>query len=401
MKTYGKIMSLVLTTVMCFGIVSFAGCSDNSKAEATSYMTVDINPSIEFTLDKDNKIVSVTALNDDGAVLISGTAFAGKTAEEGAKLVVELATQQGYLVKGEASKSDDEVKIAVTSNTETAKKIYENVKGKVDKYIEDSGIAAAVKEGQQKGVEELRKMAIAMGLDKDEAAKMDAEALIKYIGESRKETAKLMSEELRQMYYKAKNSKIKIAENEAVIKAIGTVDETYKQAVEQLDKAKEALKSAEKAVLEAYNTYFVSADSKYQQAVKAVLEAKAEYNKQKATVAEMADSIEKQAAEAILATKKATLDAAEKTLAGMKTLAQTGIEAASTAFNAAYEAIDDIKAKLPAEIKTKLEASVKDIDKAANTAKDKAFETFEKQYKPQIIAYDKMVKDAQKTQKKA
>lgn len=230
---------------------------------------------------------------------------------------------------------------------------------------------------------------------------MDAEELIKYIGESRKETAKLMSEELRQMYYKAKNSKIKIAENEAVIKAIGTVDETYKQAVEQLDKAKEALKSAEKAVLEAYNTYFVSADSKYQQAVKAVLEAKAEYNKQKATVAEMADSIEKQAAEAILATKKATLDAAEGSLKGIKTAAEGLVEAASTTFDAAYEAIDTIKAKLPAEIKTKLEASVKDIDKAANTAKDKAFETFEKQYKPQIIAYDNMVKAAQKTQKKA
>ena len=380
MKTYGKIMSLVLATVMCFGIVSFAGCSDKT-AEAQSYMTVDINPSVEFTLDKDNKIVSVTALNDDGAVLISGTAFVGKTAEDGAKLVVELATQQGYLVKGEA--------------------IYDSVKGKVDKYIENSGIGAAVKEGKAKGVEELRKMAIAMGLDKAEAEKMDAEELIKYIGESRKETAELMSEELRQMYYKAKNSEIKIAENEAVIKAIGTVDEAYKQAVEQLDKAKEALKSAEKAVLEAYNTYFVSADSKYQQAVKAVLDAKAEYNKQKAIVAEMADSIEKQAAEAILATKKATLDAAEKTLAGMKTLAQTGVEVASTTFDKAYEAIDTIKAELPAEIKTKLEASVKDIDKAANTAKDKAFETFEKQYKPQIIAYDNMVKAAQKTQKKA
>lgn len=401
MKTYGKIMSLVLATVMCFGIVSFAGCSDNSKAEATSYMTVDINPSIEFTLDKDNKIVSVTALNDDGAVLISGTAFAGKTAEEGAKLVVELATQQGYLVKGEASKSDDEVKIAVTGNTETAKKIYENVKGKVDKYIEDSGIAAAVKEGQQKGVEELRKMAIAMGLDKDEAAKMDAEALIKYIGESRKETAKLMSEELRQMYYKAKNSKIKIAENEAVIKAIGTVDEAYKQAVEQLNNAKKALESAEKAVLEAYNTYFVSADSKYQQAVKDVLNAKAEYNKQKAVVAEMADGPDKKIAEGLLAGKKTALDIAEGSLEGIKTTAEGLVKAASTTFDAAYEAIDTIKAKLPAEIKTKLEASVKDIDKAANTAKDKAFETFEKQYKPQIIAYDNMVKAAQKTQKKA
>ncbi len=401
MKTYGKIMSLVLATVMCFGIVSFAGCSDNTKAEAKSYMTVDINPSIEFTLDKDNKIVSVTALNDDGAVLISGTAFAGKTAEEGAKLVVELATQQGYLVKGEASKNADEVNIAVTGNTETAKKIYENVKGKVDKYIEDSGIAAAVKEGQAKGVEELRKMAIAMGLDKDEAVKMDAEALIKYIGESRKETAELMSEELRQMYYKAKNTEIKVAENEAVVKAIGTVDEAYKSAVEQLDNAKEALKSAEKAILDAYNTYFVKADSDYQVALKKVLEAKAEYNKQKAIVAEMTDSTEKAAAEVILKGKKTALDIAEGSLNGFKTTAEGFVKAASTTFDKAYEAIDTIKANLPSEIQTKLTSAAKDIDKAANTAKDKAFDNFEKLYKDQIAAYNTMVKDAQKAQKKA
>lgn len=197
------------------------------------------------------------------------------------------------------------------------------------------------------------------------------------------------------------NSKIKIAENEAVIKAIGTVDEAYKQAVEQLNNAKKALESAEKAVLEAYNTYFVSADSKYQQAVKDVLNAKAEYNKQKAVVAEMADGPDKKIAEGLLAGKKTALDIAEGSLEGIQTTAEGLVKAASTTFDAAYEAIDDIKAKLPAEIKTKLEASVKDIDKAANTAKDKAFETFEKQYKPQIIAYDKMVKDAQKTQKKA
>ena len=402
MKTHGKIVSLVLATIMCLGMVSFTGCfgnDTNSTAEASSYMTVDINPSIEFTLDKNNKIVSVTALNDDGAVLVSGSAFVGKTAEEGAKLVVKLATEQGYLVKGEASSTDNEVNIAVTGNTETAKKIYENVKTKVNKYIEDSGIAAAVKEGEAKGLEELRKMAIAMGLDEDEAAKMDVEALIEYIGESRKETAELMSEELRQMYYKAKNTQIKVAENEAVVKAIGTANETYTKAVESLNSAKEALKEAETKILDAYNTYFVSADSDYQKALKDVLDAKAAYNKQKAEVAEMADGVEKTLEEGILAGKKSALDTADLVLSTAKTTAEAAIKVASTAFDEAYKAIDSIKASWPEEIQTVLTSAATEIDTAVNTAKDSAFADFEKLYKTQIEAYNTMIENAQKAQK--
>ena len=59
-------------------------------------VTVDINPSVEFIVDDQNKVVSVTALNDDGSILIAGEAFVGKTPEEAVEMMVSLATETGW-----------------------------------------------------------------------------------------------------------------------------------------------------------------------------------------------------------------------------------------------------------------------------------------------------------------
>ena len=74
-------------------------------------MTVDINPSVEFMIDDQNKIVSVTALNDDGSILIVGEAFVGKTPEEAVEMMVTLASDTGYLVQGNAEAAENTVKI--------------------------------------------------------------------------------------------------------------------------------------------------------------------------------------------------------------------------------------------------------------------------------------------------
>lgn len=66
-------------------------------------MQVDINPSVEFILDADDKVLSVTALNDDGALIVAGEAFVGKTAEDAVELMASISTDAGYLVKGELS----------------------------------------------------------------------------------------------------------------------------------------------------------------------------------------------------------------------------------------------------------------------------------------------------------
>ena len=106
MKT--RFISIFLVCIILLTAISFTSCS-NAKPEEGSVtrMTVDINPSVEFMIDDQNKVVSVTALNDDGSILVVGEAFVGKTPEEAVEMMVTLASDTGYLVHGnvEASKN--------------------------------------------------------------------------------------------------------------------------------------------------------------------------------------------------------------------------------------------------------------------------------------------------------
>ena len=111
-----RFLGIILTICMLSGcLFMFTSCK--KEQAATGRMTVDINPSVEFMLDKDNKVVSATALNDDGEVILYGEAFVGKTAEEAAQMVVKIATETGYLVKGEATATSDEINISISSDT--------------------------------------------------------------------------------------------------------------------------------------------------------------------------------------------------------------------------------------------------------------------------------------------
>ena len=216
-----RLLSLVLVMLLILGsafqIVSCAG-SEKKPAEGTyTRMTVDINPSVEFMVDDQNKVVSVTALNDDGSILIAGEAFIGKTPEEATELVVQLATDAGYLVKGEISventDSKNEVKISVSGNSEYAEQLRENLKANVEKMLADSGIIGAVNTIEAKTLEQMRQLVVDDGLfTEDEVKDMTEEQLYRALAAGRIETAELLTQEMRDAYYRAKDYKISFAE---------------------------------------------------------------------------------------------------------------------------------------------------------------------------------------------
>ena len=117
-----RFVSFIILSAMVLSLFSLVSCSKEGRDDFTR-MTVDINPSIEFMLDDQNKVVSVTALNDDGSILIVGEAFVGKTAEEAVELVVSLASDTGYLVKGNVEASANTVKISVSGDSRQAEKL--------------------------------------------------------------------------------------------------------------------------------------------------------------------------------------------------------------------------------------------------------------------------------------
>ena len=144
-----------LAGVTCaFALIASAGCAQTSSTGSTAsgeaYLTVDINPSLEFLLE-DDKVVSVKAGNEDGATLISGEIFVGLTSEECVKKVVELAEDTGYLNDDNA-----DVDIAVAADEED---VRIEIEARAKKGAEAGSIIAKVNIGARaQDVREVKKL---------------------------------------------------------------------------------------------------------------------------------------------------------------------------------------------------------------------------------------------------
>ena len=87
MKKVFKCLSLIMIVGM-FALIA-TSCGKKTEAEL-SRVTVDINPSIELMVDEEQKVISVSALNDDGSIIIAGEAIVGKDVEEATKIIVNV-----------------------------------------------------------------------------------------------------------------------------------------------------------------------------------------------------------------------------------------------------------------------------------------------------------------------
>ena len=104
---------MAVSALLCAGAMTFslAACNaGNSEAEAASFVSLDINPSIELTLDRNNKVLSVYGGNEDGQVLLYNEEdLVGKDVEAAVEKITSLAVKYGYL--------DEDNKVVETSVT--------------------------------------------------------------------------------------------------------------------------------------------------------------------------------------------------------------------------------------------------------------------------------------------
>lgn len=391
-----KCLSLALCLCLLIGMaLPLASCkkSEPTPPEGTyTRMTVDINPSVEFMVDDQNKVVSVTALNDDGSILIAGEAFVGKTPEEATRMVVSLATDAGYLVKGEIhvenTDESQKVEISVSGNSDYAKELAKNVKSDVEKYLKDNKITATVESVKAKTLDEMRKVVIEDGLfTEDEVKNMTEEQLYKALAAGRIETAQLLTAEMREAYYRAKDYKISFVEKQATADIISGMGATYK-----------ALMSGYSAALAAYSTsidkldalrysLLVDPESAYQKALASLRDAKEDLLKEKKLIFSVKDG-DKTYVE-ISASFKLSEETYNKAL---KAVEDAGA-AANKAMETAIAALREVEAQLKAleeklreneDISAKLTAEAQNLEDTLNKAKDNFFAEFEAAHKSDI-----------------
>ena len=150
-KEMKKLVAGLLISMLCFTMVSCdfifgtSGGKENEPNEnkpASSFVAIDINPSIELTVSEDGTVVSVYGANEDGQILLyeEEANIVNKDIEAAVAYITELANKLGYL-----NEDNSDVSTTVSAKTEA---VAEALKSKIDAKIvasaEEMGLAVSI-----------------------------------------------------------------------------------------------------------------------------------------------------------------------------------------------------------------------------------------------------------------
>ena len=109
-------------------------------ALAYSYVTVDVNPSIEYTLNRLNRVINVTALNDDAAEVVDALSdsLKNKSLSDALSETVAVLQENNYLLGDDAS-----ILIDVVPGSERS---YSDLSGDISEAFDDSNISLCLLE---------------------------------------------------------------------------------------------------------------------------------------------------------------------------------------------------------------------------------------------------------------
>ena len=385
-----RIISLILALALTLGALAIVSCNTPTPAEGEyTRMTVDINPGVELMVDDEGKVVSVTALNDDGAILIAGEAFIGLSAEEASELFLELARQIGYLVDTETL--ENEIKVSISGASEYASKLRENVKSSIQEKLDELDIGATIKQIEEIGESELRALlAKSSSYEESELEEMSKEELYNALSLARTETALLITEDLRNAYLEAKEYEISFIEREETAKVIDQIS-TLHAAMNTAYKASlNAYKAALDEIEEQRYNNLIAPESSYQQALNALRDKKALVIEKKNELASLEiDTEEYEAKLNELSAIEAQYNGALEALLEIGKTVNDIIDALLAKLRELEAVLVEFENSFSDDIKSVLNEKAGEIELAVNEAKDSFFEAFENEHKSDIEAMEK------------
>ena len=368
--------------------VTFAiphGGADTNVAPK-ALVTVDVNPSIDFVIGDDDKVLSVHANNDEGKMIIEGEALVGKDFNTAIELIITAEKDSGYLVSGNAKFNSNTVKFSVSGELDAdINKIQNDISNTITKVCKELKIQEKVEKVKSLTKVELQKAVakIDQTLEEAELNAMTYEELLTKLKEYQQEVVGLVSVELENLYNEAKNNEINFTDKEFTKKTIDATEGAYQELLKAYSTLVDSLKQASNSLEESRYNLFVKPDSDYQVALNKLFEAKNDAHKKKVEISgleENKDDLLIQAQMAKLKVLEAAVEGATNTLKLAGNVCETALTTAKTALDKIIEELEKLEATFPKEIKSKLESSLKEHEKAINTAKDKFFDDFEKEY---------------------
>ena len=377
-KIFSFLTAICLLLPCAFTLTACKKDDDTSKV-----MNINLNPEVEFVLNKENKVVSVNALDDDGNHIVSlafnaetaKSAFEGLTAEEAAELFLDLAEQNGYLITGD----EEEISIKISGE---ADKLLNKVKEKAQTFFNQNNLSVDITTGKVEKSEIIEQVKGCLKEYTDsQLNEMSQEELIELLKNSRKETADLFTQELKDAYYNMRAEKLNTAELEKLYDLISN-DQTlfYEQImaipgvsdlVENLGNLLDEVDDLE----EVYKQYYLTADSdpatlNYYEAKQAYVTAKEDLLKQRLALTE--DGVLSEADKTALVSYEEAVNTALTNIETAEVAAKAALDQAKLAITQAMSIISQSET-LIASVKTfltNLHINLDSIHSAANNMLD-------------------------------
>ncbi len=131
-----KLKSIIALVALFAIVLTVAACTNTANAEET-YVTIDINPSVELIVNGNEKVVYANALNEDAEVLLAELDLIGMDVEAATDLIIETAIALGYI---DVDAVDTLVEVSSMSDTALGEKIRQRVKEAVNNAFQNRGL---------------------------------------------------------------------------------------------------------------------------------------------------------------------------------------------------------------------------------------------------------------------
>lgn len=120
-------------------------------SDTVSILTIDINPSIEINLNKDNIVISVVALNDDAKIVVNNSNYEKENLENVLSMLVDSLKQNNYL--------SDEKNLILINVDSKDENLLEMVKNKTNESLEKNKVNGEIVIQQVEETSELKELA--------------------------------------------------------------------------------------------------------------------------------------------------------------------------------------------------------------------------------------------------
>lgn len=364
--------------VVGLGVGLGVGLNQKSSGEATSMVTMSLNPQISMVLDENNYVLSVNGDNNEGKIVISGENLVGLKVDEAVAKVIQIESECGYLVSGQIEAGQNKLTVDLTVDNENIKN---TIKSEVDKAINstcnDLNIDKEIAYTNSITKEALIEMVVNVdpSLTKEDCADMSYQELLSRIAIYQLDTAEFYTVELEELYNQSKEYEVKFADTEATKEVISSIGSTYSIILSGIDYLIDSLKTSVTNLENVMYTQLVDENSNFQVSYNSFLEAKQNVIKLKNEVAnsEALSDSEKEVLKTELEAKEKILDFCIEQMDSYKESALATIQTAKDSINSIIDTIDKTIKELPNqdEVESTLSQNSKQIEDKINNAKKK------------------------------